>query len=71
MHGGPSKGPVTPEGKARVGEASRREWAEWRRQVGLDPGWRYGSTWLSRRQRETAASHIERHGRWQPEGERS
>jgi hypothetical protein len=53
---------VTAEGKARVGEASAREWRKWRQQVGLDPDWRYGSTWLSRRQRETAADWVAKHG---------
>lgn len=30
FHGGKSTGPRTPEGKARVAEAQRKRWAEWR-----------------------------------------
>lgn len=30
FHGGASTGPRTPEGKARIAEAQRRRWAEWR-----------------------------------------
>jgi hypothetical protein len=59
MHGGPSRGPITPEGKAVVGAASAREWQTWREARGLPPDWRYGKTWLSRRQRETAAHWVE------------
>jgi hypothetical protein len=67
LHGSKSTGPRTPEGKARVSAAVKSAWREWRRQVGLNPDWRYGSTWLSRRKRETAADHIARHGPWKPD----
>jgi hypothetical protein len=33
FHGGLSTGPRTAEGKARVAEAQRRRWAEWRRSI--------------------------------------
>jgi hypothetical protein len=66
VHGG-IKGKLSPEGRRAISEASKREWRKWRQQVGLNPDWRYGSTWLSRRKRETAAAYIERHGPWKPE----
>jgi len=33
LHGGASTGPRTAEGKARVAEAQRRRWAEWRTRI--------------------------------------
>lgn len=35
MHGGASTGPRTPEGRQRVGEATRRRWVE----AVLEDGW--------------------------------
>lgn len=57
LHGGVDQ-ELSPEGRKAISEASKREWAKWRQQVGLDPDWRYGSTWLSRRKRETAADYV-------------
>lgn len=34
FHGGKSTGPKTTSGKARIAEAQRRRWAEWRRKCG-------------------------------------
>jgi hypothetical protein len=58
-HGG-IKGELSPEGRKAISEASKREWRTWRQERGLSPDWRYGSTWLSRRKRETAADWIAR-----------
>jgi hypothetical protein len=60
-HGGKSTGPRTEEGKRRVGEASRREWAKHRAALGLPPDWRYVQ---SRRRggRQTAAQWLAEHG---------
>jgi hypothetical protein len=66
FHAGLSTGPRTAEGKARVAAAVKASWAKWREQMGLDPSWRYGSTWLSRRKRETAAQWLAAN---KPEGE--
>jgi hypothetical protein len=66
LHGGADQ-ELSPEGRKAISEASKREWAKWREQIGLDPDWRYGSTWLSRRKRETAADWLAKHGRWKPE----
>ena len=56
-HGGKSTGPRTPEGKRRVGEASKREWVKHRAALGLPPDWRYVQ---SRRRggRQTAAQWL-------------
>jgi hypothetical protein len=68
QHGGRSTGPKTEAGRKVISEMRKREWAEWRQQVGItDPDWRYGSTWLSRRRRETASDYLAKHGRWKPE----
>ena len=66
MHGGPSRGPITAEGKAKVSAASEREWRAWREERGLPPDWRYVQ---SRRRggRQTAAQWLAEHA---PEGER-
>jgi hypothetical protein len=59
LHGGvPSE--LSEAGRNAISEASKREWAKWRADRGLDPSWRYGRTWLSRRKRETAADAIAR-----------
>jgi hypothetical protein len=66
-HGGKSTGPRTPEGKAKVGAASAREWRAWRAERGLPADWR----WVDSRRRggrQTAAQWLAEHG---PEGEQS
>ena len=45
-----------------ISEASKREWRKWRASRHLPENWRYGSAWLSRRKRETAADYIAEHG---------
>jgi hypothetical protein len=60
VHGGASTGPKTLEGRKRISDMRKAEWAKWREQMGLDPSWRYGKTWLSRRKRETAADRLAR-----------
>jgi hypothetical protein len=59
FHGGVDQ-ELSEAGRQAISEASKREWAKWREAMGLDPSWRYGSTWLSRRQRETAADALVR-----------
>jgi hypothetical protein len=61
MHGA-GGGAKTDEGKARIAEAQRKAWARWRAEAGLPADWRYGSTWLSRRKRETAADWLAARG---------
>jgi hypothetical protein len=67
-HGGKSTGPRTVEGRAKVGEASKREWAAWRAARNLPPEWR----WIDSRRkggRLTAAEWLAEHGPVKPEGE--
>jgi hypothetical protein len=67
LHGGFGiSGPKTVEGRARIAEAQRAAWKRWREQVGVPEGWRYGSTWLSRRRRETAADWLAKHDPHRP-----
>jgi hypothetical protein len=61
LHGGLNTGPASPEGKRAVGDAQREGWKRWRAEMGLPEDWRYGSTWLSRRKRETAADWLAKH----------
>jgi hypothetical protein len=69
FHAGLATGPRSDAGKARVGEAQREFWRRWREARGLPSDWRYGRTWLSRRQRETARHWLERNGKVKPESE--
>jgi hypothetical protein len=68
FHGGMSTGPRTPGGKARRSAHVKAEWAEWRRERGLPPDWRFDG---SRRKgaRVTAAQWLAEYGPWRPEAD--
>lgn len=51
MHGGASTGPVTAEGRRRVGHATRERWIAW----AIAEGWRFASLMELRLVRERLA----------------
>jgi uncharacterized protein YbdZ (MbtH family) len=59
LHGGADQ-ELSPDGKARISEASRREWAQWRAAMGLPEDWRFVH---SRRRggRQSAAQWLAKH----------
>jgi hypothetical protein len=73
MHG-VGGGPKTEPGRKVISEMRKAEWREVRRLLGLPPDWRSTANKVCKQKRArlalTAAAYVERHGRWQPEGER-